>query len=243
MNEADFFFRGDLCNFLPLKKRIGLVHLVFEDHQTVKHLIEALGIPHVEVGEIRIDDAPVELEYRPRNGDRIEVRPATPGCLIEPRFVLDNHLGRLAAHLRMLGFDCLYKNDFEDSEMAGLLADDPRILLTRDRRLLMRKAVQFGYCVRSLEPDEQLPEVVHRFDLTGRITPFRRCLRCNALLTGVDKSAVLDQLEKKTKLYYNEFSRCPDCEKIYWKGSHWERMQAIITSILSANSCLHENTQ
>jgi predicted glycosyltransferase len=134
MNEADFFLSGDLDEFLPLKKRGRRVHLVFEDHQTVKHLVESLGIPHVEIGEMRVAGAPVGFEYRPRNGDQIELRPAAPGSTQEPRFLLDNHLGRLAAYLRMLGFDCLYRNDFEDSDMVNLLLDDPRILLTRDRR-------------------------------------------------------------------------------------------------------------
>jgi len=233
MNEADFVFRGDLSQFLPLRLRGEVVRVAFEDHQTVKHLIESLGIPHVEIGEILANRAPVGPAYRPGNEDRIEVRPPAPGCSIEPRFVLDNHLGRLAASLRMLGFDCLYQNDFEDSQMAGLLADDPRILLTRDRRLLMRNAVQFGYCVRSLEPDVQLREVVRRFDLSGRVTPFRRCLRCNSLLQPVAKVEVLDRLEPKTKLYYDEFRICRTCDQVYWKGSHFERMQELVAEVSS----------
>jgi uncharacterized protein len=232
MNEADFSFLGDLSDFLPLKKRGKFVHLVFEDHQTVKHLIEALGVPHVEIGEMRVDGVSIGTEYRPRDGNRIEVRPAAPGCPVEPRFLLDNHLGRLAAHLRMLGFDCLYKNDFEDTQMAGILMDDARILLTRDRRLLMRKTIQFGYCVRSLVPDEQLLEVVHRFDLTGRIAPFRRCLRCNAALEPIDKAAILSRLQPLTKRYFDEFRICRTCDQVYWKGSHYERMEKLVNSLL-----------
>ena len=240
MEEADFLFLGGLDEFLPLKKRGSKVHLVFEDHQTIKHLIEALGIPHVEVGEMLVNGAPVGPEYRPRSGDRIEVRPVVPGYPQEPRFLLDNHLGRLAAQLRMLGFDCLYHNDFEDSDMAGLLLKDLRILLTRDRRLLMRKTIQLGYCVRSLDPDRQILELVARFDLARWAKPFRRCIHCNTLLEAVDKSDVFNRLEPKTKLYYNEFSICPNCSKIYWKGSHWERMQASVTGILSTRSPVHD---
>jgi hypothetical protein len=116
--------------------------------------------------------------------------------------------------------------------MASLLVADPRILLTRDRRLLMRKVIQRGYCVRSLEPERQFLEVVKRFDLTSWARPFRRCINCNAVLESIEKSAVLDRLEPKTKLYYNEFSICPACGKIYWKGSHWERMRAVVTGLL-----------
>jgi uncharacterized protein with PIN domain len=236
MNEADFTFMGGLDEFLPPKKRGRKIHLVFEDHQTIKHLVEALGIPHVEIGEMLVGGSLVGPGYRPRNDDQIEIRPVASGSSEEPRFLLDSHLGRLASHLRMLGFDCLYRNDFEDSEMANLLADDPRTLLTRDRRLLMRKAIQRGYCVRSLEPDQQLVEVMKRFELARWAVPFRRCMHCNTLLEATEKSAVFDRLEPKTKLYYNEFSFCPNCQKIYWKGSHWERMKVLVASLLSTSN-------
>ena len=231
MNSADFSFQGDLEWFLDRKLRGGPVHLVFEDHQTVKHLIESMGIPHVEVGSIQADGKEVPFSYHPLDGDRLVVFPNLPGSPVEPRFLLDNHLGRLAALLRMLGFDCLYHNDFEDDEMAGLLEQDPRILLTRDRQLLMRKAVQHGYCLRSLEPKEQLPEIVARFELEPLAHPFTRCLRCNTCLEPVEKAQVFDRLKPKTKLYYNVFSHCPNCDQIYWQGSHWEQMQAMIEQL------------
>ncbi|MEW6094802.1 MAG: Mut7-C RNAse domain-containing protein [Chloroflexota bacterium] len=231
MNTAAFIFTGELNDLLARDQRGREVILTFASHQTVKHLIEALGVPHVEIGSITADGRPVEENYRPYDGDRIEVRPAADRQP-EPRFLLDSHLGRLAAYLRMLGFDCLYENTFSDEQIAGLLANDPRILLTRDRRLLMRKVVRFGYCLRSLEPQEQLREVVRRFDLQALAQPFHRCLHCNHALERVDKGAVLDRLEPKTKLYYNEFVRCPACGKVYWKGSHYERMQAIVDEIL-----------
>ena len=229
---ATFIFLGELNDFLPRFQQGQEISLSFAEHQTTKHLVESLGIPHVEIGCVSVDDQPVEGSYRPHNGDRLEVRPAPPGCPVEPRFLIDNHLGRLAAYLRMLGFDCLYQNDYEDDQMAGILATDPRILLTRDRRLLMRKTIQYGYCPRSLEPMTQLREVVRHFALEPLVHPFQRCLRCNALLETVEKSAVIDQLEPKTKLYYNEFARCPDCGQVYWKGSHWKRMQELVGQTL-----------
>ena len=228
---ATFIFHGELNDFLPRLQQGQEISLSFAEHQTTKHLVESLGIPHVEIGSVSVDDQPVEGSYHPHNGDRFEVRPAPPGCPVEPRFLIDNHLGRLAAYLRMLGFDCLYQNDYEDDQMAGILETDPRFLLTRDRRLLMRKTVLYGYCPRSLEPMTQLREVVRHFALEPLVRPFQRCLRCNALLETVEKSAVLDQLEPKTKLYYNEFARCPACKQVYWKGSHFERMQALVARI------------
>jgi uncharacterized protein with PIN domain/sulfur carrier protein ThiS len=235
VNTADFYFTGDLAYFLPRKNSGRAVQLTFAEHQTVKHLIESLGVPHVEVGLVLANGVPVEAGYRPKNGDQIEVRPALAGCPMEPRFLLDNHLGRLAAYLRMLGFDCLYENDYQDDQIAAVLMADTRILLSRDRRLLMRKVVHYGYCVRSLEPLEQLEEVVRRFDLAGRVHPFRRCLRCNGPLEPVDKETVLDRLEPLTKRYYAEFVFCPTCDQVYWKGSHYERMESVISRLLQNN--------
>jgi hypothetical protein len=182
----------------------------------------------VEVGLITSNDAQVEFGYLPKDGDRINIHPVKPGCSIEPRFILDGHLGRLAAYLRMLGFDTLYQNHIQDSDLAEIAIRDNRILLTRDRRLLMRKSIGNGYCLRSLEPREQLTEVVNRFDLAGRVTPFKRCLRCNEILHNVDKKDILDRLLPLTKKYYEEFAFCPTCNQIYWKGSHFERMSVLI---------------
>ena len=236
MNSAIFHFHGELNDFLAPDRRGQEILLRFGSHQSTKHLVEALGIPHVEVGTVSADGVPLGLDAPPPDGSRIEVRPAVPGCPVEPRFLLDSHLGRLAASLRMCGFDCLYANDYEDTRMAEILAEDPRILLSRDRRLLMRKAVRYGYCPRSLDPGEQLREVVRRFDLAGRIVPFRRCLRCNGPLEPVEKARVLDRLEPKTKLYYDEFALCRSCDQVYWKGSHWERMQRLVEEIRAGGS-------
>ena len=231
MKRAFFNFLGDLDHFLPSGKRGTTIDCTFQGNQSVKHLIESLGIPHTEVGEILVNGQSVGFGYITQDGDRIEVYPAAPGCPFEPCFLLDNHLGRLAAHLRMLGFDCLYRNDYADAELIELIQREQRILLSRDRRLLMRKIVVFGYCPRSLDPIEQLKEVVRRFDLADKITPFRRCLRCNGALRPVSKEAVLHRLEPLTKKYFDEFCICPACDRVYWKGSHYERMGKLLEEV------------
>jgi hypothetical protein len=131
----------------------------------------------------------------------------------------------------MLGFDCLYQNDYEDSNMAEIVQREERILLTRDRRLLMRKVILHGYCLRSLNSLEQLTEVIQRFELTDKIQPFHRCLRCNHPLEAVDKGTILHRLEPLTKQYFDKFHICPACGQIYWKGSHYEKMQKLIELI------------
>ena len=230
MKTAWFEFDERLVPLLGRSRRSGAFEYAFSGPQSVKHLIESLGIPHTEIGGVHCGPYRVDLAYQVRDGDEIRVQSvaASPRPDEEPRFALDGHLGRLNSSLRMLGFDCLYESGFEDQELAGLAAAEDRYLLTRDRRLLMRKSVTRGYLVRSLDPNEQLIEVTRRFALAGMFQPFRRCIRCNALLQRVDKETVLDRLQPLTRRYFNAFHICPHCGQIYWKGSHVERMlQAI----------------
>jgi uncharacterized protein with PIN domain len=147
-----------------------------------------------------------------------------PAPLREPRFVLDTHLGKLAGYLRLLGFDTLYRNDYDDATLAHISHDERRTLLTRDRGLLKRSMVTHGYYVRETDPQRQVVEVLRRFDLHRSIAPFRRCLRCNGLLQTVDKATVGDRLPPKTHEYYDEFHVCGQCGHIYWKGSHYRHL-------------------
>ena len=232
MSTAYFFFSGRLEDFLRRKQQVQVIRVDFQGRQSIKHLAESLGVPHPEIGEVMVNDQAGTLDSITQDGDRVEIHPIPDKHTGEPRFLLDNHLGRLAAYLRMLGFDCLYEIDLSDEELAEILLDDERILLTRDRRLLMRKAVIHGYCPRSLDSREQLREVIQRFDLLKRIRPFHRCLCCNHPLEAVSKEAVLDRLEPLTKQYFDEFRICPACKQIYWKGSHFEQMQKFIEQTL-----------
>ena len=231
MSTAYFLFHGRLKDFLPPDQRERRVVVEFKGRQSVKHLSESLGVPHPEMGRIQVNGRDKVLGSITQDGDQVEIYPIENGCPIEPRFLLDCHLGRLTAHLRMLGFDCLYENDFEDSNMADIVEHDERILLTRDRRLLMRKVILYGYCLRSLDSLEQLAEVIQRFELTTKVRPFHRCLRCNQPLEPVNKETILDRLEPLTRQYFDQFHICPTCGQIYWKGSHYEQMQNLVEKI------------
>ena len=232
MSTAHFLFLGRLNDFLRREQRQQTIRVEFQGQQSIKHLVESLGVPHPEIGAVQINDREGTLHAITQDGDQVQIHPVPNGFPGEPRFVLDNHLGRLAAYLRMLGFDCLYRNDYSDEELAEILHREERILLTRDRRLLMRKVVVQGYCPRSLHSLEQLTEVIQRFDLAKRIRPFHRCLRCNHPLEPVSKEAVLDRLELLTKLYFDEFQICPNCKQIYWKGSHYESMERLVEQLI-----------
>jgi uncharacterized protein with PIN domain len=236
MKTARFEFDEALAPLLDRSKRSGAFEYSFSGPQSAKHLIESVGIPHTEIGELHCGSRRVGLDYQVRDGDQIKVQSAAAGSPAdeEPRFVLDGHLGRLNSSLRMLGFDCLYEAGFEDQELAELAVAEGRFLLTRDRRLLMRKAVASGYRVRSLDPNEQLVEVARRFALAPMFQPFRRCIRCNTLLQPVDKEAVLDRLQPLTRRYFDTFHICPNCGQVYWKGSHVERMLQVVDRLNAA---------
>lgn len=233
MKCAHFEFSTCLQALLKRNLRGKPVELRFQGAQSVKHLIESLGIPHTEIGLLFINGVEIGPETIVQDGDRVEVRPFAPvvNATIEPRFVLDGHLGRLASHLRMLGLDSLYHNAYDDAELVRISIDEGRILLTRDRLLLMHKVITRGTLLRSLDATEQLYEVIQRYGLVEWIRPFARCMRCNHPLIPVEKEMVLERLEPLTKKYYDEFKHCPDCRQVYWKGSHYERMLKWIEKI------------
>jgi hypothetical protein len=152
------------------------------------------------------------------------------------RFVLDQHLGRLAECLRLLGFDTLYRNDYHDPELAQIAHDEQRILLTRDLGLLKRSAVIYGAFVRTTDPEEQVIEIVRRWDLFDALTPFRRCMRCNGLLEQVSKAEIAELLLPQTRVDHTAFHRCTGCGQIYWPGSHFASMQRFVEQIRHART-------
>jgi len=243
MSSALFRFYAELNDFLPAARRQVDIVYALNGPVAVKHSIEALGVPHTEVALILANASSVDFTYPVQPGDRLSVFPPHFEVSVEPRralrpplssppaFIADGHLGRLATYLRLLGFDTIYDNEPDDAYLARLAHEEGRVLLTRDRRLLMRKAVVFGYCLRSRDPREQLVAVLRRFQLDGHLNPWRRCLRCNGQLRPVAKELVLDRLEPKTRMYYDEFHLCRDCSQIYWKGSHFEPLQQFIEDI------------
>lgn len=238
-----FRFFGELNDFLPERRRGVAFGYAFNGAQTVKHLIEAVGVPHPEVEAILADGMPAGFDHQPRDGQRLAVYPLAndlaPGTYPPLRppwpepiaFLADNHLGRLARYLRLLGFDTAYDGELDDDELAERSRDENRVLLTRDRGLLKRSLVLFGYCLRTTDSRQQLMAVLGRFRLFDRLEPWRRCLRCNGRLQTVDKAAVLDRLEPKTRLYYDDFQQCAACGQVYWHGSHMDKLSALVSEV------------
>lgn len=244
-SRAVLRFYAELCDFLPPEKKQTAFSHVFFGQPTVKDMIESLGVPHTEVDLILANDLSVDFIYRVKNGDRISVYPmfeafnispvlkVRPDPLRETRFVLDTHLGKLARYLRMLGFDTLYRNDYTDDILAHISSTNRRILLTRDRGLLKRSIVTHGYLVRNEQARAQLKEVLQRFDLLNAITPFNRCMRCNATLESVNFEKVKENVPPRVRQNISEYKQCRSCEQVYWKGTHYRKMVEFINGIRS----------
>jgi uncharacterized protein len=240
---ATFRFYAELNQFLPPEQRQQTIPYTLPARTAIKHPIEAFGVPHTEVELLLVNGAAQGFDYILQQGDRVAVYPAfhnlapDGAALLRPplprpvSFLLDVHLGQLASYLRLLGFDAAYRNDCDDPELAETAARERRVLLTRDRRLLMRSAIVYGYCLHTRDPQEQLLAVLQRFDLFQLIAPGSRCLRCNGELAPIAKAEILHRLEPKTRRYYDDFYRCLACDQIYWQGSHYERMQAFIAGV------------
>jgi len=249
-------FYEELNDFLPAERRKTSFQVSVSETQTVKDIIEACGVPHVEVDLVVVDGESVDFSHRPAAAERIAVYPVfesvditpvvrlRPSPLRTPRFIIDANLGRLARLLRLLGFDCLYDRDATDARIAERSARDNLILLTRDRRLLMRKVISRGYFVRSQIPRRQAAEVVARFDLYRLISPLTRCTECNGLILPVPREQILNRIPIRTRLYIREFRQCADCRKIFWRGAHWPNVERLVDEIMSAaGESLHRNSE
>ena len=234
---------AELNDFFGPESRGLTVRRPFRGHQTVKDVVEAMGIPHTEVDLILVNGNAVDFSHRPTTGDRIAVYPVfealdigstarpRPVPLRDPRFVIDVNLGRLARLLRVLGLDVWWSSDADDQTLADISLGQQRILLTRDRALLKRRAITHGLYVRSDDPEEQTLEVIRRLDLRQRLAPFTRCVRCNGRLLVVKKDEVFDHLEPLTRRYYDDFGRCAECGQIYWPGSHHRRLVSLVEGL------------
>src|SRR5436309_8668104 len=234
-------FHGDLSFFLRPKRRLEIIERGLAEKTSIKDVIESCGVPHPEVDLILVNGQPVDFYHTLRTNVDVDVYPVgfLPTLFTHKRlqkshfakFVADGHLGRLTRNLRLLGLDVAYLNAAEDRQLLETMQRENRALLTRDRRLLMHAVVQHGYYPRSQEPIEQTIEVVRRFKLFSSIAPFMRCLHCNALLQEVEKAEVTEQLEPLTRIYYHQFRRCTGCGQIYWRGSHFSKLEARLQRI------------
>ena len=226
MTIARFQFYGPLGEFLPRLQRDVPFESSCARAASLKNAIEALGVPHTEVGLVTVNGEPATLQRMVRDSDLIEVRPREKE---EPDlFLADAHLGGLARFLRMLGYDTLFHDRLQDGEIRRLAGEERRIVLTRDRELLKCREIARGCYVRALKPEAQLCEIAGRYDLASAARPFTLCLHCNLALQPIDRSSLPGRVPEKILQLHASFVRCAGCDRVYWPGSHYDRMRAAL---------------
>jgi len=248
---VEIFFNGELEDLLPETGKEKYITVESRGKRSVKDLVQSMGVPHTEVGGIRVNDAWVEFSYLLRDGDRVDVFPISPRAKTadnpllhrcepfkNPGFVCDVHLWKLARRLRLLGFDTRFNPGWDDADLADISQKERLILLTRDRGLLMRNKVTRGLLIRKTDPEKQVEEVLRRLEIDKNVRPFTRCLVCNGIL----EPAALEGefFEKKLKAHIppgvlewcKEYHFCPSCEKVFWKGSHYEKLIGLVEKYL-----------
>jgi len=238
-HQATFHFHDHLNDFLLPDRRGRAFAFGFDGFPAIKDTIEAIGVPHTEIGQIIANERAVDAHYRLRPDDRIEVYPPTHQIDLHaalngdarPAFVADVHLGRLVAYLRMMGFDTVYSTDCDDPELAQISSSQRRILLTRDLGLLKRRIVTLGYFVRETDPLRQLEEIIRRFDLLDFPMGALRCTHCNQALVAVEKAAIAERVPGNMLAYYDDFHQCSACDRIYWRGSHYRKLERFVEGL------------
>jgi uncharacterized protein with PIN domain len=231
--NAEVRFAAELRMFLAPRHRAGPVRVACDGVSSLGHVIESLGVPLPEVGDLTVNDRPAASRDRLAAGDVAEAGAVRrPQPVPSPRFILDVHLGTLARWLRLAGVDTAYSNDADDDTLIEQANASRRVLLTRDRGLLCRHSLWLGAYVRGSRADDQLGDVLDRF--APPLAPWTRCTACNGLLAPARKADVEPQLQAGTRRTYQAFSRCPDCGRVYWRGAHSPRLQQVIDSALAA---------
>jgi uncharacterized protein with PIN domain len=246
MVAATFRFYAELNDFLtPEHRGIAFKHPCARA-ATVKHEIEALGVPHTEVEALLVNEQPSGFGQLLCNNDRVAVYPRFRTMRLEgtfdlrsplpqlKRFIADAHLGGLARLLRMAGFDTLYENDFQDSDIEAIAGQEQRIVLTRDIELLKRSSLAHGAYVRALKPVRQFSEVIDRFHLRST-HPFTLCLNCNAALRPISLEAARERVPPNIRARHQSFSTCDVCQRVFWEGSHWQSMQRLLAETMDAD--------
>ena len=239
---------AELNDFLPSHHRQREQLVVLESGVTVGALVSWMGIPEQEVEVVLVNGTSSGMDRTLRDGDRVSVYPVFEALdvtsLLQLRahplrqacFLADAHLGRLARYLRLLGFDTLFENDPGDAALVRISLEEGRILLSRDRRLLMRRGLTHGLWIPPIRPHEQLSYLLDRLDLYALFRPFSRCTVCNGVLSAVDKDRDDLRVPPRVRIAFDAFWRCEGCGRVYWQGSHYQRLKEVVTQLTEVGS-------
>jgi uncharacterized protein with PIN domain len=239
---------AELNDWLPAAKRQRDLVIPLPAPVDVRTLLTKLGVSPDAVELILVNGVSRSLQDPVRDGDRVSLYPTFEAFDVTPllqlrdtplrriAFAADAHLGRLARYLRLLGFDTLFENDPGDDVLARISAEEGRVLLSRDRALLRRPAVTHGLWVPTVRPREQLRYVLERLDLFRLVRPFTRCTVCNGPLAVADKRTLGDEVPSRVRAVFDDFWRCPNCGRIYWQGSHYERLSYFVDQMTAGGT-------
>ena len=153
------------------------------------------------------------------------------------KFIVDSNVGRLARWLRIAGFDTIFINDLDDNRLVRLALSEGRVLLTKDTQILKRRVAATGrlkvILIESEEVKAQLRQVVKTLNLGDRIKPFTLCLECNQPLVLREKEDVKELVPPYIFQTQTQYMQCPACQRVYWRGTHWQRMSRELEKIVS----------
>ena len=145
------------------------------------------------------------------------------------RFIADSNVGKLARWLRVAGFDTLFFRNIDDSRLVRAAVDQDRVLLTKDTGIMKRRLITSGRLKAILiEGDDvksHLVQVLAALDLGADVRPFSRCIECNSPLEPRDREAVRELAPPHVFRTQTHYMQCPNCQRLYWRGTHWERMR------------------
>lgn len=248
MKQAYLRFYEELNNYLPEAKRKQWIVYELSSDKTIRHVLAEFQIPSNEIDLLLVNQQSQNIGYQLKDQDRISVFPmfelfdisgiseVRNRPLRKTQFICDVHLGKLGKYLRMLGFDTLYSNQYSKKEIISIAENESRIILSKDRSFSKYPTVNRFYRVRSSNSLEQLKDLLDRMSLYRQFNPFSRCLRCNHPIKPIEKKEIQSRIQEQTQKYYDQFFICPNCDHVYWKGSHFESMRHFIEKSLKLKS-------
>jgi len=144
------------------------------------------------------------------------------------KFIVDNNVGKLAKWLRMMGYDAIFFRGEDDWQMVRTALAEGRVILTRDTQIMKTGVVSSGrlkaILIQSDEPEQQVRQVVETLNLDYHSRPFTICLECNEPLVKRSKQQVQDRVPPYVFRTQRQYVECPNCHRIYWRGTHWQAM-------------------
>ena len=239
MIDVVLHFQKDLVALLPRRWSSGTVRRLLPGSASCKDVIEAVGVPHCELGRILAGTGPDQIEIAQEtlldHHTHLEIHSVPTRYLPEPRFLCDQHLGKLARLLRIMGFDTTWDANWLEPEIARKGPRQQRVILSGNRALLKRRQLTMAQLIRSADPDLQAGEVLHRWRLRDRIQLFGRCSTCGGLLQEVAKETVAERIPPLTARWLDTYYTCRECDHLFWEGTHVpalkERIETIIRNL------------